>query len=326
MQNKSANERSNFKNLAKRQLFVWRELALFCMIIFLIVAMTFASPFFFSVANFKAMIVGMVPTAIIVVGMTILLVSGSFDLSVGSTLALSSTIVAKLLLSGVPMPIAVLAAICVGMLVGLGNGIIVTRLGVNPLIATLGSMSIGRGAALVLTEGFSLTNLPPNFGIFGKVELIGLPVMVWIMIFIIIAGDLTLRRTRFLRQVYFIGGNEKAALLSGISVNRIRIIIFAISGSLAALSGVLLASRLMSGTPTAGNAIELQALAAAVIGGASLKGGEGTILGATLGVIFVALISNAMTMLAVSIYWQMIVTGFVLIAAVSVDVLLSRKS
>lgn len=319
-------EISKFDGLGYRRNIVWRELVLFLMITFLVISMSFASPYFLSIANFKAIIVGMVPTAIIVVGMTILLVSGSFDLSVGSTLALSSTIVALLLLAGVPIPLAVVGAICVGIVVGLANGVIVTGLGVNPLIATLGSMSIGRGAALVLTEGFSLTNLPPGFGIFGKNEVLGLPVMVWIMVLVIIMGDLLLRRSRFLRQVYFIGGNEKAALLSGISVNKIRIIIFVLSGALAALSGVLLASRLMSGTPTAGNAIELQALAAAVIGGASLKGGEGTILGATLGVIFVALISNAMTMLAVSIYWQMIVTGLVLIAAVSVDVFLSRKS
>ena len=138
---------------------------------------------------------------------------------------------------------------------------------------------------------------------------------------VVLLGDLALRHSAFLRQVYFVGGNEKAARLSGLAVDRLRIVAYVLTGFLAALAGVLLSSRLMSGMPTAGNALELQVLAACVIGGASLRGGEGTVLGAFLGVIFVALVNNAMTMLAVSIYWQMIVTGAVLVAAVALDML-----
>lgn len=161
------------------------------MIIALVVAMSIASPYFLTAANFKAMIVGLVPTAIIVVGMTILLVSGSFDLSVGSTLALSSTVVAILLL------------------VGLTNGLIVTLLRVNPLIATLGTMSVGRRVALVFTDGFSLTNLPAGFAAFGKTEFLGLPLMAWIMVVIIAVGDFALRRTRFLRQVILLAAMKR---------------------------------------------------------------------------------------------------------------------
>jgi ribose transport system permease protein len=311
---------------ASRRISVPREAALLAMIAGLIVAMSIASPYFLTLANFQAVVVGMVPTAIIVVGMTILLVSGSFDLSVGSVLALSSTVVALLLLSGVPIPLAILAALAVGLAIGAVNGLLVTLLGVNPLIATLGTMSMARGAALVFTEGFSLSSLPQGFALFGKAQILGLPLMAWIMLAIVVLGDIGLRRTRFLRQVYFVGGNERAAVLSGIPVARVRVICFMLSGLLAAVAGVLLASRLMSGTPTAGNALELQVLAAAVIGGASLRGGEGTVLGAFLGVVFVALISNAMTMLAVSIYWQMIVTGLVLVVAVAVDMLTRRKT
>jgi ribose transport system permease protein len=312
------------KTLPIREGVVLRELALLGMIILLVVVMSFASPYFLTKANFEAVVVGMVPTAIIVVGMTILLVSGSFDLSVGSVLALSSTVVAILLLQGIPIPLAILGAVLLGATIGLLNGLIVCGLGVNPLIATLGMMLIARGFALVLTEGFSLTNLPPDFSIFGQSRILGLPVMVWLMLVIVVAGDVALRRTRFLRQAYFIGSNEKSAALSGIPVNKVRIVCFVISGVLASFAGVMLASRLMSGTPTAGNALELQVLAAAVIGGASLRGGEGTIFGAALGVIFVALISNAMTMLAISIYWQMIVTGLVLVLAVAVDMVTRR--
>jgi ribose transport system permease protein len=294
------------------------------LIVALVVGMSLASPHFLSLANFRAIAIGLVPIAICAIGMTILLASGGFDLSVGSTLALASTVVALLLIAGVPIPIAVAGALLLGVAVGLVNGLVVTKIGVNPLVATLGTMLIARGIALVITEGFSLSNLPPAFGWAGRTEIAGVPFLHWVTLVLVVVFDLAMRHGSFFRKIYYIGANEKAARLSGLAVDRIKIVAYVISGTLAALAGVLLASRLMSGTPTAGNALELQVLAAAVIGGASLKGGEGTILGAFLGVIFVALLNNAMTMLAVSIYWQMIVTGAVLIAAVAVDMLVRR--
>jgi ribose transport system permease protein len=302
-----------------------REVTLLGLIVIVIVAMSFLSPYFFSVANFRAMSIGMVPTGIIVIGMTFLLVSGGFDLSVGSVLALTGTVLALLVVKGVAIPAAVLASFAVGGLIGLINGILVTRVGVNPLVATLGTLSAARGVALVLTEGFSISGLPPKFGLIGSTDLGGVPLMVVIMLVLVVTADLALRHTRALRQLYFIGANETAARLSGIAVDRVRTFAYVASGLFAALAGALLASRLMAGTPTAGNALELQVLAAAVIGGASLRGGEGTVLGAFLGVIFVALINNAMTMLAVSIYWQMVVTGVVLTVAVALDMLVRRR-
>lgn len=302
-----------------------RELTLIVLIALIILVMANINPYFFSLSNFRAVAVGMTPTAIIVIGMAILLVSGGFDLSVGSVMALSSTVVAMLLLTGMPIFSAVLCGLLMGGVIGIANGVLVTSFGINPLIATLGTMSIARGIALVLTEGFSVSSLPSSFAWIGKANFSGFPVIVIITIVLVLLFDLAVRHTRFFRQVYFIGANEKAAMLSGIHVNRVRIILYALTGVLAALAGVLLASRLMSGTPTAGNGIELQVLAAAVIGGASLRGGEGTILGAFLGVVFVALINNSMTMLAVSIYWQMIVIGSVLIIAVALDMLIRSK-
>ncbi|MFY0681688.1 MAG: ABC transporter permease [Thalassovita sp.] len=302
-----------------------RELTLLALIVLIIVVMANLNPYFLSFSNFRALSVGMAPTAIIVIGMAILLASGGFDLSVGSVMALSSTVVAMMMLAGYSIPVSVLCAILVGAVVGAGNGVLVTGLGINPLIATLGTMSVARGVALVLTEGFSLSSLPKEFGWIGKATWGVMPVLVILMLVMIVIFDLAVRHTRFFRQVYFIGANEKAAMLSGIHVNKVRIIAYVLTGILAALAGVLLASRLMSGTPTAGNGIELQVLAAAVIGGASLRGGEGTILGAFLGVVFVALINNSMTMLAVSIYWQMIVIGGVLVAAVALDMLIRGR-
>lgn len=302
-----------------------RELTLIVLIAVIVIVMANINPYFLSVANFRAVAVGMAPTAIIVIGMAILLASGGFDLSVGSVMALSSTVVAMLLLAGLPIPLAAGLGLVLGLVAGVLNGLLVTGLGINPLIATLGTMSIARGIALVLTEGFSISSLPADFAWIGKADIAGFPVIVLFTLFLVLLFDLAVRHTRFFRQVYFIGANEKAALLSGIHVNRVRIIAYALAGFLAALAGILLASRLMSGTPTAGNGIELQVLAAAVIGGASLRGGEGTILGAFLGVVFVALINNSMTMLAVSIYWQMIVIGGVLVAAVALDMLIRKK-
>ena len=257
-----------------------REITLLLMILGIVVVMSFVTPYFLSASNFRAVAVGMTPTAIIVIGMAILLASGGFDLSVGSVMALSSTVVALLLLAGVPIPAAVILGLLLGAVAGLVNGILITMIGINPLVATLGTMSIARGIALVLTEGFSVSSLPPAFGFIGKTSLLGIPLLVILTLSLIILFDLAVRHSRFFRQIYFIGANEKAAMLSGIAVNRVRIIAYILTGVLAALAGVLLASRLMSGTPTAGNALELQVLAAAVIGGASLRGGEGTILGA----------------------------------------------
>lgn len=303
-----------------------RELTLAVLILAIVAAMSLSSPYFMTAANLRAMAVGMTPTAIIAIGMAILLASGGFDLSVGSVMALSSTIAAMLLVAGAPIPIAVLAAFAIGALAGLANGLLVTLFTINPLVATLGTMSVARGAAFVLTDGFSISNLPEAFGVVGASSLLGLPILTWIMLILVAAFDLVVRHAVFFRQIYFIGANEKAAHLSGIRVSRVRLVAYTLSGLLSAVAGVLLASRLMGGTPTAGNGLELQVLAAAVIGGASLRGGEGTILGAFLGVVFMALINNAMTLLDVSIYWQMIVIGLVLVAAVAVDMTVRRKS
>jgi ribose transport system permease protein len=303
-----------------------REMTLIALILALIVVMSIASPYFLTMGNFRAMAVGLVPTGVIVVGMAMLLVSGGFDLSVGSVLALASTACALMLIAGVPIFLAIMATLLLGAGIGLINGLLITGFSINPLVATLGTMSVARGLALVFTEGFSLSALPPAFGLISNLSVLGLPSMVWLMLVLVAIGDLLLRHSTFFRQIYFIGSNERAARLSGIRIDFVRVVAYVFTGLLAALAGILLASRLMSGTPTAGNGLELQVLAAAVIGGASLRGGEGTVLGAFLGAVFVALINNAMTMLAVSIYWQMIITGAVLVAAVAIDMIGRRRT
>ena len=303
----------------------FRELALIGIMLATALVMSQLSPYFLSGGNLRSVLVGLVPGAIMAVGMAVLLASGGFDLSVAAVMALCGTIAAWLTVQDVPVPMAILLTLLLGLLIGSGNGALVTFLGINPLIATLGTMSIARGLALVITEGYNISSLPDSFTQLGEQGPLKLPWMVWITLALIILGDLALRRTRFLRQVYYIGGNERAARVSGIPVDGMRVFTYMLSGTLAALAGVLLAARLSTAVPTAGEGLELTVIAAAVIGGASLAGGEGSVLGAVLGIAFLSMISNALTLLSVSIFWQIVVTGVVLIAAVSIDVLLRRR-
>jgi ribose transport system permease protein len=303
-----------------------RELVLVAIIVVCSFLLSYLTPYFATVGNFKSVLIGAVPGVIIAVGMAILLASGGFDLSVAAVMALCGTVGAYLVDQGYPTPVAIIATLVLGGFIGSLNGGIIAYLKVNPLIATLGTLSIARGLALAMTEGYNISGLPGSFTLLGDQGVLGLPWMAWIMVLLVIFGDLALRYTRFLRQAYYIGGNERAAALSGIRVNRFRVFAYALSGLLSALAGILLAARLSTAVPTAGEGLELTVIAAAIIGGASLAGGEGTVLGAALGVFFLSLLSNALTQLGVSIFWQQVFTGIVLIVAVTLDMLVRRRS
>ncbi len=283
------------------------------------------TPYFLTAGNFKAILIGMVPVVLTATGQLMVLVSGGLDLSVGSVMALAGTVVGLLMLEGVPPLAAGVLTLGVGAAFGLLNGLLITRVGVNPLVTTLGTMTIARSVALVLTEGFSVTNLPQPFAYLGQAEVLGLPPMVWLAGALVLAFDLAMRHLRFFRQVYYVGGNPRAARLSGIPVDRVQVGVYLLSAVLSALAGILLASRLMAGTPTAGIGLELTTITAAVIGGASLVGGEGTVLGAALGVLLLSVISNASIILGVSIYWQGVVSGVILILVVAIDMVLRRR-
>lgn len=304
----------------------FREIVLILIIVISALVLSRVNPNFLTVANFRGVLIGAVPGAIIAIGMAVLLASGGFDLSVAAVMALCGTVAAFLLVQGIPIPVAVLLTLLLAAVIGLVNGVVVTYLNVNPLIATLGTLSIARGVALVMTEGYNISNLPASFTALGEGGPLGLPDMVWIMLALVVVGDLALRATRFLRQVYYVGSNERAARLSGIRVNALRLFTYSLSATLAAVAGILLAARLSTAVPTAGQGLELTVIAAAVIGGASLAGGEGTVLGAVLGILFLNLISNALTLLGVSIFWQMVATGVVLVVAVSLDMLVRGRA
>ena len=303
-----------------------REMAMIFLLLISGIIMTIFSPYFLSVTNFVAVARGFAMEGMVVIGMSLLLIGGAFDLSVGSVMALAGIVCAWLMVRiNLSAPLAVICGLGVGAVTGLTNGLVVSRIKVNPLIATLGMMSIARGMCLGFTEGRPVINVPMDFARLGQGSLAGLPIPFLIMMVLVILFDILLRRGRALRQLYYVGGNEKAARLSGIKVDRVILLTFISSGVFAALAGVISVARLQSGVPTAFVGVELRIIAACVIGGMSLSGGEGSIAGALLGLIFMALVSNAMTLFGVSIYWEGVVTGSILTIAVSLDMISRRR-
>lgn len=299
-----------------------RELTLLILVIVLAVAMSVVYPNNFPTgANLRAVLLNLAPVGILVCGMMLLMIAGSFDLSCGSTLALTGVwagVVAGWW--GWPAEIAILVGIAVGALAGLVNGLIVTRIGINALIATLGTLTIYRSLTYV-TAGTGVTPISDSFAAYGRAvdPIFRIQSPFWVMLVIVLLGSWLVSRTRFFRQFYFVGGNPRAAQLSGIRVDRLILIGFVIMGALAGIAGVFGAARLNSAVVNAGVGIELKVITATVLGGASLKGGEGTIIGGILGVLFIALIENAMIINAIGVFWQGMVVGLVLLFAVSLD-------
>jgi ribose transport system permease protein len=297
-----------------------RELTLIVLIGVLVVAMTVFYPNNFPTSsNLSAVLLNMAQNGILVTGMMLLLIAGSFDLSIGSTLALSGVWAGIAVAQwDMPAPLGIVAGVSVGLMTGAFNGFLVTRVGINALIATLGTMAIYRGLTYV-SAGTGVTPISDDFKAYGQSVFLGLQTPVWAMIIIVAFMAWAVSRTAFFRQFYFIGGNARAAQLSGIRVQRLTMIAFVIMGLLAGIAGVLGASRLNSAVVSSGIGVELSVITAAVLGGASLRGGEGTIVGGVLGVIFITLMQNAMIINGIGVFWQPIITGTVLLLAVSLD-------
>lgn len=285
---------------------------------------------FLSPSNIRTLLVGVSSEAILVVGMTIVIVGGGFDISVGSVLALAGLVTVNVAKWGVPLPVAILAGLLTGALCGSINGLLVARVGMSPLIATLGMMMAARGLVTVHVQRYgatSSTDLPASFLALGQGKVWGTQGF-WIVLIafsVVLIGDILLRNLRWLRQAYYIGGNERAAALSGINVPRVRLVTFIICGTTAALAGVLNSARFGTATYEAGTGVELFVIAECVIGGASLVGGQGTVLGAFLGVVLVNCVKNGLSQLGVPPDWQYVVVGTALIIFVTVDIILARR-
>jgi len=264
------------------------------------------------------------------VGMTLVVLTAGIDLSVGSVLALCGAITAGLLKNGIELPsqnlfigFTLLGAIIVGLVFGgaLGffNGWVITRFKVPPFVATLAMLTMARGLTMLWTKGFPISNLGSNFDYIGTGWFIGVPVPVWISIFVIIIAMVLTTKTPLGRYIYAIGGNENAARLSGIKIHKIKLIVYTLAGGLAALGGLMVTARLDSAQPNAGTGYELDAIAAVVIGGTSLSGGRGSILGTVLGAIIIGVLNNGLVLLNVSPFWQQVVKGMVILLAVIID-------
>lgn len=301
-----------------------REFTLIVMIVLIGVALQLITGRFFTTANLNAITLGFATSAIIVFGMTAALVSGGFDLSVGSVFAMGGVTAALALQADLPVGIAILCGVGAGVIAGLINGLLITKVQINPFITTLGMMGIARGISLAMTEGTTLAGLPPEFYVFGQGKTLDIPNLILIGLFTILVGDLLMRRSSAFRQIYYVGGNEEAARLSGINVDRVKIGVYVLSGTLAALAGVLSVSRFTVADPGTGMGEELRIIAACIIGGCSLRGGKGTVIGGLFGLIFVGFINNGLILLRVPVYWQQLSMGVVLLLAVGFDTLSQR--
>jgi ribose transport system permease protein len=302
-----------------RRLTNFREFMILAIILAGCFAMTFASPTFMTVGNWSALLLQVSVECIVAIGMTILLISGGFDLSVGSTFAIAGAVTAKCLVAGIPAVFSILTGLGIGVLIGLINGFIIADIGINPFVTTLAMMSIVRGILLVITHGINISGLPESFRIIGQGNVFGVQNPIWIALLMVLVGDILLRKSRFFRQNYYIGGNERAAILSGIRVNRLKIFNYALIGLLAALAGIIMTSRLGSASVTAGIGLELKVISAVIIGGASLKGGEGTVLGSFFGALLMGILVGALTLLGVDVYWNTLVVGGTLLVSVLID-------
>lgn len=276
---------------------------------------------FFTLNNMLNLLRQVSVNALIAFGMTFVILTAGIDLSVGSTLALGSALTAGLLTSGMDPMLAVLIGLLIGFALGAINGLIITKGKVAPFIATLATMTIYRGATLVYTDGTPITGLSDSFTfeMIGKGYLFGIPFPVIIMLVAFFILYFVQRKTVFGRQVYAVGGNEEAAKLSGIKTDGVKIWVYSITGMLAVLAGIIITSRLDSAQPTAGTSYELDAIAAVVIGGTSLAGGRGRIVGTLIGALIIGVISNGLNLLNVSSFYQQIVKGTIILVAVLFD-------
>ncbi|MFU0824939.1 ribose ABC transporter permease [Clostridium sp.] len=303
---------NNFKK------FLMKYKTLFGFVILCII-MAILSPRFLAVSNIRNVLTQVSVNAVIAVGMTFVILTGGIDLSVGSTLAISGAVAATLVKNNGNVFVAVVAALVIGALVGLINGVFVAKGKIQAFIVTLATMTIFRGATQVYTNGTPVSGLGKAFGTIGNKDILGIPFPVLITLIVFLAAFYVLSETRYGRYVFALGGNEDSARLSGINTDKIKTLVYVISGITAAISGIIVTSRIGSASATAGSGYELDAIAAVVLGGTSLSGGEGSVIGTIIGALIIGVLNNGLNLLNVSPYYQAIVKGIVILLAVLID-------
>lgn len=292
------------------------------LIAFLAICLTlsFISPQFLTLSNWTIIFTQVSINALLAFGVTFVIITGGIDLSIGSVLAVSGVVAALLARQdNYPVIVPVLGGLLVGLLFGALNGFLITKSKIAPFIVTLGIMTIGRGLALIISKGRPISNLSDSFNFIGGGDILGIPFPIIVLFVVFLICSVVLRKTIFGRYVYAVGGNEQASWASGIHVNQVKIAVYSICGLLAGLAGILLTSRITTGQPNAGASFELDAIAAAVIGGSSTSGGVGSIQGTLFGVILIGVLNNGLDLLNVSSYYQQVVMGVIIIGAVLLD-------
>ncbi len=285
-------------------------------LIVLTAAMTLLSDRFLSWENFSNIGRQVSINAVIASGMTFVIITGGIDLSVGAVMTASMTMAAGAMLAGVPVPVAVALGLGVGLLFGVLNGVLVAYARLPAIIVTLATMEISRGLVLLYTGGYPQSGLPASFGVLGQGRFAGIPGPTLIMLAVVVAGTVVMRYTIIGRYFYAIGGNEEAARYSGVAVNHHRLLAYTFSGATAAIAGIVLSSRLMSGQPNAGVGYELDAIAAVVLGGASIMGGRGTMIGTLIGALTLGMLNNGLNLMGVSPYMQKVFKGVIILLAI----------
>jgi len=297
----------------------------FLTLIVLFISLSLASPHFLTNTNLSSVVRQTAVINIMALGMTLVIIAGGIDLSVGAILAMGGVLGTMAMERGMPIPVGVLAGVLAGLACGLINGFLTTRLKIAPFIVTLGTLGIIRGLTLIITNGLPVHKLPPRFSFLGEGNVLGVPFVLWLLVACAALTHIALEHTRLGRYSFAIGSNVDAAVYAGIPVGFHTTAVYAICGMLTGLAGMIEASRLMTGQPTAGQGYELQAIAAVVIGGGSLHGGEGSVVGTLIGALIMGLLSNGSDLLGVSPYHQQVIIGGVVILAVTVDELRKRR-
>jgi ribose transport system permease protein len=302
------------------QIFEARQAALAFLILILGIGLTFASEQFLTFGNLRALALGTAIDAVLVIGQTFVIIGAGFDLSIGATLALSAVSVGLLAQAGAPWYLAGSAGLAAGAVAGAVNGFLIARVKVNPLITTLGTLFVFRGVALVISSGLTVSaGQSPLVDFVGQGLVFSIPVPVFISAGVVALSWVLLRWFRFPRQIFYVGSNPEAARLSGIHVDRVVFTSYVVMGVLAGLAGILTIARLSNADANVGTGRELEVITAAILGGASLRGGEGSIVGSVLALFLLALVTNALILLNIPVFWQQLTVGVVLILAVVVN-------
>lgn len=302
-----------------------REVSLAILLLIFCVCLSIATPNFAKPANFRVLLQGMSTDMMIAIPMCISLIAGNIDFSGGSALCLNGAICALMLNKGLAVPLAIAIGLAAGFALGALNGVIVNKLGLTPLVATMGTWMAYRGAGLVLLGGGTLSSFPESFLNLGRATVGGVPITIIYMVVIVVVGMLVLKYSNFFHNAYFIGSNKASAKLAGINVERFTVITYAITGTVAAFAGIILSARLGSCSQNAGESLEFRNVVGLLVGGISMDGGVGSVLGAVMGVILMQLVGNAITLLYLNSSYTKVINGCILIFAVGIDMLIKKR-